>query len=307
MTPNNFVKISIVGSIVAHILLLAIIITGTKNDEISTRFVVLGAHSKNVLNATYKSMPLPGGQKASSGKAGTNIQSAQPKTTKKQALKPKAKLKAKVQNNKRTIPKKEKTPLKKMPTSIVEENKALKTPNKLRRQESDSMNEPIKKKGIKKKETEEVKEKKTLPSSQKNLKSQKNTSREDSSEENGSEFDDEDNGSARDSASSGDATGNSNEIEAVGIDLSKLNKELTVYQECVRKEVLRLWSPPVGIPKGTECTLHFVISDTGKVSHVDFIKRSKMLLYDLSIQQIAYRFDFDKRLWGKQFTIDFRQ
>jgi len=303
MTQNNFAKIAIIGSVLMHIAIFAIIISATKNDEIATRFIVLGAHSKNTLHATYKSMPLPSTQKSSIGKSGAGVKST-PKKTIPKKLKKKQAPKPLPQKNKRTIPKKEKIPLKKMPTSIIEEKRTLKTPEKLRRQESDEPNDAIKKEKKKKKDTkkkEKSEEKKTNQILEKKLKKEQQ-------EEEQLLADDELIQDSEDLETPTDIqSDNPNEIETIGINLSQLSKELTVYQECVQKEVLRLWSPPVGIPKGTECTLHFVISDTGKISHVDFIKRSKMLLYDLSIQQVAYRFDFDKRLWGKQFTIDFRQ
>ncbi len=285
MTQNNFAKIAIIGSVLLHFIIVAIIVTATKNDEIATRFIVLGAHSKNVLHATYKSMPLPAFQKTPSGKSGASVKSTQPKIIKKQL----PKVKPLPRQKKRTIPKKEKIPLKKMPTSIIEETKALKIPEKLRRQESDEICEPVKKKKSSLTQKELVQKEEQILANDEDLQ----TSEEKEADEEAPGIE--------------NSSDHSTELESININLSQLSKELTVYQECVQREVLRLWSPPIGIPKGTECTLHFIISDTGKISHVDFIKRSKMLLYDLSIQQVAYRFEFDKRLWGKQFTIDFRQ
>ncbi len=83
--------------------------------------------------------------------------------------------------------------------------------------------------------------------------------------------------------------------------------QLIMYQKHIQKEVGRLWKPPVGVPKGTECSMSFNINSDGKVEDFEAIKRSKVLIYDLSILRIANQFNFDKCLWNKKFTIDFRQ
>lgn len=77
--------------------------------------------------------------------------------------------------------------------------------------------------------------------------------------------------------------------------------------EHIQKEISRLWRPPVGVPKGTECTVRFTVTKKGKVHHFNFLKRSEIVIYDLSVTRIAHKFSFDKSLWGKTFTIDFRQ
>jgi outer membrane biosynthesis protein TonB len=80
-----------------------------------------------------------------------------------------------------------------------------------------------------------------------------------------------------------------------------------LFTEHIQKEISRLWRPPVGVPKGTECTVKFTVTKKGKVYHFDFLKRSEIVIYDLSVTRIAHKFNFDKPLWGKTFTIDFRQ
>ena len=80
-----------------------------------------------------------------------------------------------------------------------------------------------------------------------------------------------------------------------------------VYQRSIQHEVSRLWHPPVGAPKGTTCRVMFSISRYGTVEKFDFVERSKMLIYDLSILRVAKQFKFDECLWGKRFTIDFCQ
>ncbi|MFA6527815.1 MAG: hypothetical protein WCT20_05315 [Candidatus Babeliales bacterium] len=80
-----------------------------------------------------------------------------------------------------------------------------------------------------------------------------------------------------------------------------------VYQKDIQKEVARLWRPPLGVPRGTVCKIKFRVNLDGKVETFELVGRSKMLIYDLSIVRVAKNFKFDKRLWGKEFVIGFRQ
>ena len=84
-------------------------------------------------------------------------------------------------------------------------------------------------------------------------------------------------------------------------------KDLIIYQRHVQREVDRLWRPPLGVPKGTICTVMFTIGAEGTVENFEILKRSDVVIYDLSIIRVARNFQFDKSLWGKQFKIDFRQ
>ena len=88
---------------------------------------------------------------------------------------------------------------------------------------------------------------------------------------------------------------------------NKYSKKHLHYFRMIQEEVTRVWQPPVGIPKGVECTVLFSIGSDGIVKHFELIKRSNMLLYDLSITQAAQDLRFNKSLWGRQFTISFRQ
>ncbi len=84
-------------------------------------------------------------------------------------------------------------------------------------------------------------------------------------------------------------------------------KDLIIYQRHVQREVDRLWRPPLGVPKGTICTVMFTVGTEGGIENFEFLKRSDVVIYDLSIIRVAKNFQFDKSLWGKQFKIDFRQ
>ena len=79
------------------------------------------------------------------------------------------------------------------------------------------------------------------------------------------------------------------------------------YQQCIQKEVDRLWKPPLGVSMGTECIVSFIIDRNGSVKSFKIKNPSKVLIYDLSIVCVGKKFKFDKSLWGKAFTINFRE
>lgn len=86
-----------------------------------------------------------------------------------------------------------------------------------------------------------------------------------------------------------------------------VDAELTEYQKHVQQEVSRIWKPPLGVPKGTTCKIKFTISKDGKVADFKIVKKSDVLIYDLSILRIAHLFKFHKSLWGRGFEVDFLQ
>lgn len=89
--------------------------------------------------------------------------------------------------------------------------------------------------------------------------------------------------------------------------MGETDPRIMMYQGYIQQEVDRVWRPPLGVPKGTECLVNFVIDKSGKVKAFEIVKRSKVLIYDLSVIRVAKTFAFDRCLWGKRFTINFRQ
>ena len=76
----------------------------------------------------------------------------------------------------------------------------------------------------------------------------------------------------------------------------KFDPEMALYQKYVQSEVERLWKPPLGVPRGTTCRIGFLVDRQGKIQHFEIIKRSNVLIYDLSILRIAHLFKFNKKL-----------
>jgi outer membrane biosynthesis protein TonB len=79
------------------------------------------------------------------------------------------------------------------------------------------------------------------------------------------------------------------------------------YQRVIQREVERLWRPPVGVARGTECTVCLTVDGNGNVAHFEIVASSNIMVYDLSVIRVVPLFKFDRSLWGKSFTIDFRQ
>lgn len=89
--------------------------------------------------------------------------------------------------------------------------------------------------------------------------------------------------------------------------LGETDPKMFMYQQYIQQEVDRVWQPPIGVPKGTECVVTFAIDSSGKVKSFNIDKSSKVLIYDLSIVRVGKEFKFNKCLWSKSFTINFRQ
>jgi len=89
--------------------------------------------------------------------------------------------------------------------------------------------------------------------------------------------------------------------------LGEVDPKIIMYQQAIQREVDRIWRPPLGAPKGIECVVRFEIEKNGSVKNFKIEKSSKMLIYDLSIVRVGKEFKFEKCLWGKSFTINFRQ
>jgi hypothetical protein len=102
-------------------------------------------------------------------------------------------------------------------------------------------------------------------------------------------------------------TAGPDETEGFSIEGDYDPQTLAQFQYHVQKEIDRLWHPPIGVPKGTVCSIFFVVDNTGAVVECNFAKRSPVLIYDLGIMRIARELQFHESLWGKQFKIDFCQ
>ena len=81
------------------------------------------------------------------------------------------------------------------------------------------------------------------------------------------------------------------------------------HQRVLSQEITRLWTPPVGVRKGTECVASITFDPSGAVKSLDFVKRSSIPIYDLSILRLKLvKFDFPPDFrFNKPLVIVFHQ
>ncbi len=84
-------------------------------------------------------------------------------------------------------------------------------------------------------------------------------------------------------------------------------QRLAMYQAFIQQAISRSWHPPVGIPKGTECAVHIKVDRQGKITSTNITQPSSIIVFTLSIQRALSSCQFNQQLWGKSFTVTFRQ
>jgi hypothetical protein len=265
---NPLNKRSFWVSFIVHFFLLLFLIFFYPRSKINKKFLVYGVHSKNKTLAYFKPLRVP----ASSYKRLRNRAGASSKVGKSRVATNKTKQVQKPVQ----IAKKKETPPPKVKTKMEAPSKKLALQKKV---------EP-KKKVVTKAKKEEPKKlpEKKLPEKKilaKNIEEEKPVEL-DATEE---------------------ALDEQLHFNVVGED----DQVFVRYQKYVQQEVEHTWKPPLGVPKGTECTVLFEIGSDGCVKQFEFVTRSNILIYDLSITRVAKLFKFDSCLWGKTFKVDFRQ
>jgi len=285
---NGLHKNYFIGSLCLHLaIIIFFTISSLYNDKHRT-FVVFGAHSKKPTKVFLKSP----NKKVQAPKSSING-SKNKKKPSKPAPKP---LKKKA----------EKPKPKPVPKPAEKKEVKAKVPQKTKKRESKLLDKPTEKIKEEPKKEEKVYEEEQDDSDndeelppKKEKKEKKPIVVEEEEDLFEEDIDDEDDD---------DVDGADQEDEAMELNLLALSdKEHAAYHKEIQKEVQRLWRPPLGAPRGTECLVKFFISEDGNVEKFEFIKRSNMLIYDLSIQRIAMNFKFHKPLWGRNFLIDFQQ
>jgi hypothetical protein len=78
-------------------------------------------------------------------------------------------------------------------------------------------------------------------------------------------------------------------------------------QKILQKEIDRVWSPLIGVPRGTECVARLEIARDGSVKSLDVIKESDVPIFDLSIVKIQNDLKLPVQFFGKIIEIKFRQ
>jgi len=281
----NLDKRFFITSFLFHVFVFLMLSFIPGDNKISKSFLVYGAYSKKPTKAYFK--PLKAIKRDDVASSGDRAASAASKIVSNPSPKPQApKPQPKKPAPKKPAPLKKKTPPKKpepkktnkkpeIKSKLVQ--KELQKPKTQVREEPKKQVQPVKKEPPKLQAKQEIEEIKEIEKKEEPIKI----------------------------AEQKEETG---EEEVLNFNLmGSSDPQLCVYQQYIQKEVERVWRPPVGVPKGTECSLSFVIDGGGNVKSFEIIKKSSILLYDLSIIKVANNFKFDECLYGKKFNIVFRQ
>lgn len=269
-----------IASILVHVaVVVSIMYIANRNATINKNFVVFGAHSRYTTKALYKSSSVPfvagkAGKKGSGKKKGKNTgkkKSAVAKKVIKHVVTKKTKARAKPglapKNSLRKMAAQLAMP---SPTSMIEDHVKA----------SSSSKKKLKKKLVKaeqvlplddphdqEKEQEAVQEPASIQQDAVvNAAAAALAPTEDQNQEN------EDDG------------GGDDEIHVGIIDSS--DPITRRHQRIMSEEFNRLWQPPVGVRKGTECQVRITFSKEGAITNIAFVKHSQVPIYDLSILRL---------------------
>jgi|GEM_PF-3106579 len=77
-------------------------------------------------------------------------------------------------------------------------------------------------------------------------------------------------------------------------------------QQKLKECLFDLWTPPAGIPSGVLCEVLITVGWDGAILETQFLKKTEILMYDLSVQETLEQVAFPHEVWGKQITIAFK-
>ncbi|MFH1644406.1 MAG: hypothetical protein ABIA74_04495 [bacterium] len=288
----NFDKKYLYISFLFHLIILIFLFSISFDNKINKSFIVFGPRSSVPTHAYFKPLRLSknsGGLNISQGtisgqKKVAKINNSQKKNTKSKEQPNKKEVKPKKQS-KREQPKKPEIKKTQPKKNEVKKEEPKKIPEKkIPEKKQAIIKEDQKKKNLEKKEKEKIEEvqrsdieqkKEVIEKEEKVIEEEKIIEQE--------------------------------EIYTFDL-IGGSDPKLYEYQKKhIQKAVVALWRPPVGVPKGTEASVGFIVDKKGEIKEFEMIKEPNNLLYKLSIIRVAKKFEFDKSLWGKRFNIVFRQ
>lgn len=300
-----------IASIFIHLFVMFGISYMIKRDALSNKnFVIFGTHSRHTTKALYKNgaVPFTGDPSRSSGKKGTKGGGKKQKkgmpSPKKSQHKNKA---AATQKKSKSLPK----PLKQLvhaeqltmpaPTAMVKESPQSSSKKKSAKKKK-AFTKPLpppppdeEPESITNQQQELPKELKSLSEELPKEHDQLNTTATEPTQTN-----------ADPDGPEAEGDGDSDVIH-VGV-VDSTDPVTRYHQRIISQEVSRLWHPPAGVRKGTECTVRITIDAKGLINTIDFIKRSQVPIYDLSILRLKItKPDFPPSLHGKHMIVVFHQ
>jgi len=75
----------------------------------------------------------------------------------------------------------------------------------------------------------------------------------------------------------------------------------------IQDAVDKVWRPPVGVAKGTECSLSVKLDAAGRVMDFELVKKSPVWIFNSSVLQAARQLMFGREFGGMSFVINFKQ
>ncbi len=323
----------LIGSLLLHVgIILIATIINLYNQNLKKTFIVFGAHSRKHSITHYKALHnhVPfvsnSGKRNSKGNhAHTNGKNKSTKKQSKHSATKKAKSAIK-QHPKKSIKRKskfhelvdEKTNTKKSNDKQRREKEKQAAQKKKEQEQREKERQQKEKKERKKQEEadrkkqEEERKQQEKEKAKQKLEDQKATEKLDVQENGSDESADQtaqnnDDHTDNDQTEDDDNTSTENQDSGFSLMGKYDSNDLHMYHKHVQQEIDHRWRPPVGVPKGTISIGLFKVDNDGTIEKFELIKRSNILIYDLSIIRDARKCQFDKCLWGKQFKVEFRQ
>ena len=78
-------------------------------------------------------------------------------------------------------------------------------------------------------------------------------------------------------------------------------------QNAVQEAISSVWSPPVGVKKGTQARVLFTVDTRGEIVEFDIEQPSGIVIFDTSITRAAPDIKFPRAVWGRSFPITYQQ
>ncbi len=105
------------------------------------------------------------------------------------------------------------------------------------------------------------------------------------------------------------AANDDDDSDAIHVGIVDSSDPVTRYhQRIMNEEFHRLWQPPVGVRKGTECHVRMTFSKDGIITSIEFTKRSQVPIYDLSVLRLKLaKMNIPSIFHGTSRTVVFRQ
>lgn len=91
-------------------------------------------------------------------------------------------------------------------------------------------------------------------------------------------------------------------IEEEDHDVESLLRYVALQKECSR-----CWKPPVGVDKACACTIKMCVDQQGKVSAIEMVEKSGILMFDSAAKMTVYAMELPKWAYNKSLVITFRQ